>query len=243
MQFQDHVFGGSERTRQAHDRRLIAMVLLGQLWVSVFLTVLLPANGLAATEVTSVLDSTLALQSVAVPQLALDMSIPDTPIRLLPHAVLTITIVESSAEANARTERQARRTRVTDLSRTLTLEASFEQKRALAQAAAAAYGIDWKILEAVWQVESGKRWQTTVRSSAGAQGPMQFMPGTWRTYAVDGNSDGTKDVHEAQDAVYAGAKYLAANGAATNIDRALLAYNHAQWYVQKVKQLAASIDA
>ncbi len=116
------------------------------------------------------------------------------------------------------------------------------EKRALAKRAAAAYGIDWKILEAVWQVESGKSWNISVKSYAGAQGPMQFMPGTWRAYGQDGNGDGVKDVNNAEDALYGAANYLAASGAASgNIDRALFAYNRAQWYVDKVKRIANSI--
>jgi len=121
-------------------------------------------------------------------------------------------------------------------------DASFDQKRALAQSAAAAYGIDWKVLEAVWQVESGKQWKTTVTSWAGAHGPCQFMPGTWRTYAVDGNNDGVKDATSAQDCLYGAAKLLATNGASTgNVTQALLHYNHSLAYVQKVLRIAASI--
>lgn len=117
------------------------------------------------------------------------------------------------------------------------------QKRELAKSAAKEYGIDWKILEAVWQVESGKKWATSVKSYAGAQGPMQFMRGTWNKYAVDGNGDGNKDINDAQDAVYAGANLLAQAGAATgDVDKALFSYNHAQWYVNKVKAVAASIN-
>lgn len=116
------------------------------------------------------------------------------------------------------------------------------EKRALAKRAAAAYGIDWKILEAVWQVESGKSWNTAVKSYAGAQGPMQFMPGTWRAYGVDANGDGVKDANNAEDALHGAANYLAASGAASgNIDKALFAYNRAQWYVDKVKGVANSI--
>ncbi len=111
-----------------------------------------------------------------------------------------------------------------------------ELKRALVQQIAADEGIDWRLLEAVWQIESGKAWKTAVTSSAGAMGPMQFMPGTWRHYG--GNSDATS----APDALRAGAKLLAANGAAAgDIHRALFAYNHAEWYVTKVKNIMNSI--
>lgn len=126
--------------------------------------------------------------------------------------------------------------------RTYTGDASFEEKRELAQRAASAYGVDWKLVEAVWQVESGKSWNTAVKSYAGAQGPMQFMPGTWRSVGIDANGDGVADANNAEDAVYSGAKYLAMNGAAAgNIDQALLAYNHAGWYVTKVKNVMNGI--
>lgn len=116
-------------------------------------------------------------------------------------------------------------------------------KREWAQKAANAYGIDWKILEAVWQVESGKRWQTTIRSYAGAQGPCQFMPGTWRAYAHDGNGDGVKDSTYAPDCLFGAAKLLAANGAASgNVTNALLRYNYSMSYVNKVIGIAKSIE-
>lgn len=45
-------------------------------------------------------------------------------------------------------------------------------------------------------------------SSAGALGPMQFMPGTWRGHAQDGNGDGKKDVQNIYDAIYGAAHYI-----------------------------------
>ncbi len=116
---------------------------------------------------------------------------------------------------------------------------SEEEKWHLANKAANAYGIPTQLLLAVWRVESGMQWYTNTHSGAGATGPFQFMPGTWRGYAVDGNGDGVKDIHAAEDAAYAAAKLLATNGASQgDYRRALLSYNHADWYVKKVLTLA-----
>lgn len=133
-------------------------------------------------------------------------------------------------------------TREIDRSEPAPADADLATKRALVKKAAAKYNIDWKILEAVWQVESGKSWDTSTSSSAGAQGPMQFMPGTWAAYGQDGNGDGVSDINKAEDALYGGANYLAAGGASSgNVDQALFNYNHAQWYVDMVKGVANSI--
>ena len=66
------------------------------------------------------------------------------------------------------------------------------------------------------------------RSSAGAQGPMQFMPATWRAYGLGGN------VHSARDAVLGAANYLHRSGAPANERRALFAYNRSTLYVNAV---------
>jgi hypothetical protein len=125
----------------------------------------------------------------------------------------------------------------------ITPEPSFEQKRALVQQAAAHYGIDWPPLEAVWEVESGKSWDTQITSYAGAQGPWQFMRGTWRAHAfVDGNGDGVIAITSAADGAFAAAHLLANSGADRgDWDAALFSYNHSRAYVQKVKSIAESI--
>ncbi|NCN24518.1 hypothetical protein CO101_03070 [Candidatus Berkelbacteria bacterium CG_4_9_14_3_um_filter_39_23] len=119
---------------------------------------------------------------------------------------------------------------------------SFDQKRALVKTTAQKFGIDWKILEAVWQVESGKSWDTSKKSYAGAQGPMQFMPGTFRAYAEDGDGDGKAQINDTSDALASAAKMLSQNGLTTgDSNRALFNYNHSMAYVNQVKGIASSI--
>lgn len=119
---------------------------------------------------------------------------------------------------------------------------SLEEKRTVYREVAGRYGIDPKILESVHQVETGKSWGTTRKSYAGATGPMQFMPGTWRKYQTDGNGDGQTSIHDPVDALHGAAKLLAVNGAASGeVKRALFSYNHSQAYVNKVLRIAESI--
>ena len=75
-------------------------------------------------------------------------------------------------------------------------------------------------------------------SSAGAVGWMQFMPSTWLRWGVDADGDGIADPWNPTDAVFAAARYLAAAGGQTDISRAIFAYNHADWYVREVLDLA-----
>jgi murein DD-endopeptidase MepM/ murein hydrolase activator NlpD len=114
---------------------------------------------------------------------------------------------------------------------------SFAQLQPIWQAAATQYGVPWSVLAAINKVESNFG-QNMGPSSAGAIGWMQFMPDTWARWGVDANGDGVADPWNAEDAIYSAARYLAATGGATDIASAVFAYNHAQWYVDEVLQLA-----
>ena len=70
-------------------------------------------------------------------------------------------------------------------------------------------------------------------SEAGARGPMQFLPATWRIYGGGG------DIDDPGDAILAAARLLHANGAPGHVDRALYAYNHSAAYVRAVRTYAA----
>jgi peptidoglycan hydrolase CwlO-like protein len=116
--------------------------------------------------------------------------------------------------------------------------------RALYQAAAATCpGLSWTVLAAIGQVETHHGSGTMV-SSAGALGPMQFLPATFAHYAVDGDHDGKADIMNPADSIYTAAHYLCANGAGTGdngLYNAVWHYNHADWYVQLVLSLAGKI--
>jgi peptidase M23-like protein/transglycosylase-like protein with SLT domain len=103
----------------------------------------------------------------------------------------------------------------------------------LYQDAGEQFGLDWALLAAIGQIESGHG-RNVGPSSAGALGPMQFLPATWSRYGIDGNGDGVKDVLDPEDAIPGAAQYLRASGAPANWRGALFAYNHADWYVNDV---------
>ena len=117
------------------------------------------------------------------------------------------------------------------------VQLSYPQLLDLWQRAGATYGIPWQVLAAINKVESNFG-RNMGPSSAGAIGWMQFMPGTWLEWGIDGNGDGVADPWNPYDAVYSAARYLAASGGATDLYDAVYAYNHADWYVQEVLNLA-----
>jgi hypothetical protein len=102
------------------------------------------------------------------------------------------------------------------------------------------YGIDWRILAAINRVETNLGQNTHV-SSAGAVGWMQFMPSTWRRWGTDASGDGVADPYDPQDAIFSAARYLDAAGARRDLRRAIFAYNHADWYVNEILSLAATL--
>jgi hypothetical protein len=109
------------------------------------------------------------------------------------------------------------------------------------KAAARRYHVPWKVLAAINFVETDYGRNLSV-SSAGAIGWMQFMPDTWRMYGVDADGHGRPNPYDPRDAIFSAARYLAANGASTDVRRAIFAYNHAQWYVDEVLQRAQLIQ-
>ncbi|MBO0815549.1 MAG: lytic transglycosylase domain-containing protein, partial [Actinobacteria bacterium] len=112
----------------------------------------------------------------------------------------------------------------------------------LFQESAAQYcpGLPWEVLAAIGQVESGFG-ANTGPSTAGALGPMQFLPSTWAAWGISGFGDkGPPNINDPFDAVPSAARYLCAAGGSTaaGLPRAIFAYNHADWYVKEILALA-----
>jgi len=98
-----------------------------------------------------------------------------------------------------------------------------------------AYGIAWQYLAAINLIETNMG-RIQGLSSAGAQGPMQFMPATWASY-------GRGDVNNPRDAILAAGRYLQAHGAPANMTRAIYAYNPSMLYVRAVQLYAEQMLA
>jgi hypothetical protein len=93
------------------------------------------------------------------------------------------------------------------------------------------FHVRWDVLAAVNMIESAFG-RLRNDSSAGAQGPMQFLPATWRRYGMGG------DVHDPHDAILGAANYLHASGAPRSYSRALYSYNNSRLYVRAVLRFA-----
>lgn len=98
----------------------------------------------------------------------------------------------------------------------------------------AEFGVDWNYLAAINFVETAFGRISGV-STAGAQGPMQFMPSTFAAYGAG------SDIHSAHDSILAAGRFLAAHGFAGNRDSALYRYNNSDRYVQAINHYAAVI--
>ena len=92
------------------------------------------------------------------------------------------------------------------------------------------YGIEWEFLAAINLVETGMG-RIQGFSTAGAQGPMQFIPATWADY-------GDGDINDPHDAIIAAARYLNARGGPVDMGAALFGYNNHNAYVEGVSNYA-----
>jgi membrane-bound lytic murein transglycosylase B len=98
------------------------------------------------------------------------------------------------------------------------------------------FGVGWGVLAAINLVESSFG-RATGNSVAGARGPMQFIPSTWKIYGLGGN------VYDPHDAVIGAANFLHQAGAPASYGRALYAYNPSLLYVDAVLRYARLIGS
>jgi cell wall-associated NlpC family hydrolase len=85
-------------------------------------------------------------------------------------------------------------------------------------------GLPWPVLAGIGKVESNHNRPPGQVSSAGAQGPMQFLPATWASYGLDGDADGRSDPFDPADAIPAAADYLCRLGAGRDLAAAVASY-------------------
>jgi soluble lytic murein transglycosylase-like protein len=97
-------------------------------------------------------------------------------------------------------------------------------------------GVGWTYLAAINLIETGFGRVAGV-STAGALGPMQFLPSTFGAYGEGG------DILSPHDSIMAAGRYLAVNGFADDREYALYRYNNSNQYVQAVNDYAAVLAA
>jgi membrane-bound lytic murein transglycosylase B len=95
-----------------------------------------------------------------------------------------------------------------------------------------ATGIGWQYLAAINFIETGFG-RIRGLSTAGAQGPMQFIASTWNESGI-----GKGDINDPHDAIQAAARYLVRRGGPADMRKALFGYNNHNAYVDGVTAYA-----
>jgi len=96
-------------------------------------------------------------------------------------------------------------------------------------------GVPWTHLAAIHLVET-RMGRIRGTSTAGARGPMQFIPSTWELYGAGG------DINDPQDAILAAARLLRSHGAPGDMADALWHYNPSGYYVRAVSAYARTMQ-
>ena len=104
------------------------------------------------------------------------------------------------------------------------------------KAAAAEIGVPWPVLASIHLVET-RMGRIRGTSTAGAKGPMQFLPATWSQYGAG------EDIEDLRAASKAAARLLKRNGVSGNPRGAVWSYNHSDAYVDAVLAYAGVMTA
>lgn len=96
-------------------------------------------------------------------------------------------------------------------------------------------GVPWTYLAAIHLVET-RMGRIRGVSTAGALGPMQFLPSTWAMYGAGG------DINDPRDAILAAARLLRGNGAPGDMADALWHFNPSVSYVRAVSEYARTMQ-
>ena len=108
--------------------------------------------------------------------------------------------------------------------------APLDELRSFYEEGEALTGIEWEYLAAINLIETVMG-RIDGLSTAGAQGPMQFLPTTWEEV-------GEGSIDDPHDAIIGAARYLVRRGGPADMDRALFGYNNSEHYVAAVSHLA-----
>jgi hypothetical protein len=103
------------------------------------------------------------------------------------------------------------------------------------KAAQSQSGIPWQYLAAIELIET-RFGRIRGPSTAGAQGPMQFLRESWALY-------GRGSIYDQRDAISAAARLLLASGAPAHMANALYHYNPSVDYVRAVQAYASRMHA
>ena len=173
------------------------------------------------------------LQQLTYRRLAARPELRDTVLAALPAEIRGV----ATANADATADLRATVVPGPDLPKTWRIvePAPLDDRARYYRDAEAEFGVPWSYLAAIHLVET-RMGRIRGTSTAGAQGPMQFIPSTWAAY-------GEGDINSDRDSIRAAARYLRANGAPGNMANALFRYNQSQRYVRAVTAYAEVMRA